>query len=265
MKNLIVKAGATLTGALSDSVLTVAGVYGGDVKFNWNAINKVNFTAYSAGTPQVSTATIASTLTAGNVISFQLVQDLKKKNNVLPDEYLALISHTISATDTVTTIAASIVAQVNALPFEIVATNSAGVVTLTATAPYNVFTYAEVKDDGANLTLATGTAGVAPLGVTGAELVAMEVEGAVAGSNYDVFEFFYAAPFIGDNIVADGNQKIVLYVESTVSTTDLENSLKALDIANVALSTSDTYTDAAVNTAINAALAQVREYLAKLS
>lgn len=259
MKNLIVKAGATLTGALSDGVLTVAGVYGGDVKFNWNAINKVNFTAYSAGTAQVSTATIASTLTAGNVISFQLVQDLKAKNNVLADEYSAVITHIVSATDTTSTIAASIAAQVNALPFEIVATVSSNVATLTATAPYTIFTYAEVKDDGGNLTLADTTSGVAPLGITGANLVAMEVEGAVAGSNYDVFEFFYAAPFIGDNIIADGNQKISLYVESTVSTTDLENSLKALDIPN--LSTSDTYTDAAVN----AVLAQVREYLAKLS
>jgi len=256
MKNFIVQSGATLTGALSDGVLTIAGVYGGPIELNYNGIKKASLVAYSAGTAQVSTSTISGTLTAGNVVSFQLVQDLGGKNDALTDVLSQVISHTITATDTVTTVAASLKNQVNALPFEIVATNSSGVLTLTATLPYAVFSIAEVKDDGGNQVIATGTAGVAPAGVTGADLVAYEITGAVAGSNYDILEMAYEDVRTADSIIYGGTDVIKMYIESTVSTTDLENSLKALDIANVSGATvSD----------INTALGQIREYLAKLS
>jgi len=256
MKNFIVQSGATLTGGLSDGVLTIAGVYGGDVKLNYNGIKKASLAAYSAGTAQVSTVTISGTLTAGNVVSFQLVQDLGGKNDALTDVLSQIVSHTITGADTVTTVAASLKNQVNALPFEIVATNSSGVLTLTATAPYTIFSIAEVKDDGGNQAIATGTAGVAPVGVTGADLVAFDITGAVAGSNYDILEMAYEDVRTADSIIYGGTDVIKFYIESTVSTTDLENSLKALDIADVSGATvSD----------INAALAQVREYLAKLS
>lgn len=256
MKNLIVKSGATLTGALTDGVIKIAGVFGGDVELDYNGIKKANLAAYSAGTAQVSTVTYASSLTAGDKVSFQLVQDLGDKNDALTDVYTQVIEHTITATDTVTTIATSIKDQVNDLPFEIVATSSAGVVTLTATAPYNIFNIAEVKDDGGNQAIATTTPGVAPAGITGTKLVAMAVEGAVAGSNYDILELIYEDPRPGDSIIANGTQVITLYIESTVSTVDLEASLKALDIADVS---ANTVSD------INGALAQIREYLAKLS
>lgn len=260
MKNFIVQSGATLTGALSDGVLTIAGVYGGDVKLNYNGIKKASLAAYSAGTAQVSLVTISGTLTAGNVVSFQLVQDLGGKNDALTDVLSQIVSHTITATDTVTTVAASLKNQVNALPFEIVATNSSGVLTLTATAPYTVFSIAEVKDDGGNQAIATTgagtTAGVAPTGVTGADLVAFEITGAVAGSNYDILEMAYEEVRTADSIIYGGTDVVKFYIESSVSTTDLENSLKALDIADVSGATvSD----------INAALGQIREYLAKLS
>lgn len=139
---------------------------------------------------------------------------------------------------------------------EVVATNSAGVVTLTATLPYAKFSLAEVKDDGSNSALATGTAGVMPTGFTGAELVAMEIAGASASANYSVFKFIYAFPKSDDKIVNETTEVLNLYVASTVSATDLLNSLKALDIEDVSANTT---------AAINAALAQVREYLAKLS
>ena len=259
MKNYIVKSGATLTGAMADGVLNIAGTFGSDVKLLWSNIKKAEYVAYGAGTAQVSTATVSGTLTAGNIISLQISQDMTKANTVGPREKVCIVTHVINATDTVTSIAESIVAQVNNHPIEVVATNSAGVVTLTATLPYAIFNVSEVKDQGANVALATSTAGVKPTGFTGAELVAMEIPGAAASSNYGIFKFIYATPKVDDKIVAEHSEVLNLYVESTVSVTDLSNTLKCLDIAN--LSTSDTYTDAA----LNAVLAQIREYLAKLS
>ncbi len=256
MKNYIVQTGATLTGALADGVLNIAGTYGSPVSLLWSNIKKAEYVAYGAGTAQVSTVTISGTLTPGNVVSLQISQDLSKANTVGPREKVAIITHVINAADTVTSIAESIVAQVNNQPLEVVATNSAGVVTLTATLPYAKFSLAEVKDDGANSALATGTAGVMPTGFTGAELVAMEIAGASASANYSVFKFIYAFPKSDDKIVNETTEVLNLYVASTVSATDLLNSLKALDIADV---TGNATAD------INAALAQVREYLAKLS
>jgi hypothetical protein len=256
MKNYIVQAGATLTGAVSDGVLNIAGTYGSPVSLLWSNIKKAEYVAYGAGTAQVSTATVSGTLTPGNIISLQISQDLTKANTVGPREKVAIITHVISATDTVTTIAESIVSQVNNQPLEIVATNSAGVVTLTATLPYAIFSVSEVKDQGANVALATGTPGVKPTGFTGAELVAMEIPGAAASSNYAIFKFVYATPKVDDKIVAEHTEVLNLYVASTVSVTDLSNALTAMDIADVSANTVG---------AINAALAQVREYLAKLS
>lgn len=256
MKNYIVQTGATLTGALADGVLNIAGTYGSPVSLLWSNIKKAEYVAYGAGTAQVSTVTISGTLTPGNVVSLQISQDLSKANTVGPREKVAIITHVINAADTVTSIAESIVAQVNNQPLEVVATNSAGVVTLTATLPYAKFSLAEVKDDGANSALATGTAGVMPTGFTGAELVAMEIAGASASANYSVFKFIYAFPKSDDKIVNETTEVLNLYVASTVSATDLLNSLKALDIEDVSANTT---------AAINAALAQVREYLAKLS
>jgi len=87
----------------------------------------------------------------------------------------------------------------------------------------------------------------------------LEIPGAAASSNYAIFKFIYATPKVDDKIVAEHTEVFNLYVESSVSVTDLSNTLKCLDIAD--LSTSNTYTDAA----LNAVLAQIREYLAKLS
>lgn len=243
MKNYIVQSGATLTGTLADGKLKVAGIYGGDVEFDYNGIKKASLTAYSAGTAQVSTVTISGTLTAGNVVSLQLVQDLGEKNDALTDVLSQVISHTISSTDTVTTIATSIKDAINQLPFEIVATSAAGVVTLTATSPYNVFSIAEIKDDGANQAIATGTPGVAPAGITGANLIGLGIQGAVTASNYDVLEFAYEDIRTGDSIIYAGTDLVKIYIESTVATTSIEAALKATAITDV----------------------NVREYLAKLS
>jgi len=260
MKNYIVQTGATLTGTLSDSVLTIGGTAGGDVKLLWNNIKKAEYVAYGAGTAQVSTVTVSSTLTAGNVISLQVSQDMSKGNMVGPREKVCIISHIISATDTVTSIAQSIVAQVNNHPIEVVATNASGVVTLTATLPYAIFSVNEVQDPGANvaitLTGGSNVTGVKPSGFTGAELVASEIVNASASANYSIFRFIYSFPKNDDKIVAETSEVVNLYVASTVSVTDLSNSLTALDIADVSANTT---------TAINAALAQIREYLAKLS
>jgi hypothetical protein len=256
MKNYIVQPGATLTGAVSDGVLSIAGTFGSPVSLLWSNIKKAEYVAYGAGTAQVSTVTIAGTLTPGNIVSLQISQDLTKANTVGPREKVAIITHVINAADTVTSIAASIVAQVNNQPLEIVATNASGVVTLTANLPYALFSVSEVKDDGSNVALATGTPGVKPTGFTGAELVSLEIPGAVASANYAIFKFIYATPKADDKIVAEHTEVLNLYVPSTVSVTDLSNALTAMDIADVSANTVG---------AINAALAQVREYLAKLS
>jgi len=183
---------------VANGKLSIDKVYGGDVvSLDYKFISAGSTSAYSAGTAQISTATISGTITAGNVISFQLVQDMSAKNNNLADEYSALITHVCAAGDTVTTIAASIAAQVNALPFEITATSALGVATLTAVQPFNIFALAEVKDDGANLALATGTPGVAATGVKGTELVEREIPGAVSGTNYGVASVTYK----GDDFV----------------------------------------------------------------
>jgi len=243
MKNYIVQSGATLTGTLADGVLQVGGVYGGDIELNYNGIKKAYLAAYSAGTAQVSTVTISGSLTAGDVISFQLVQDLGEKNDALTDVISQVVAHTVSSVDTVTTIATSLKDAVNNLPFEIVATSAAGVVTLTATSPYNVFSIAEVKDDGANQAIATGTPGVAGAGIKGADLVALGIEGAVSGSNYDILEMAYEDIRTGDSIVYAGTDLVKIYIESTVATTSIEAALKATSITDT----------------------NVREYLAKLS
>jgi hypothetical protein len=261
MKNYIVQAGATLTGAMADGVLNIAGTFGSPVSLLWSNIKKAEYVAYGAGTAQVSKVTIASTLTPGNIVSLQISQDLTKANTVGPREKVAVITHVINAADTVTSIAASLVAQVNNQPLEVVASNASGVITLTATLPYALFSVVKVKDEGSNATIAfTGggtAAGVKPTGFTGAELVALEIPGAVASSNYAIFKFIYATPKVDDKIVAEHSEVLNLYVSSSVDVTDLSNTLKCLDIADLG-STYD-------QTAVNAALAAIREYLAKLS
>lgn len=234
MKTFIVQSGATLTGTMSNGVLTIAGVYGGPIDLNYNGIKKAAFAAYSAGTPQVSTVTISGSLTAGDVVSFQLVQDLGAKNDALTDVLTQVIAHTITGSDTVTTVAASLKDQVNALPFEIVATSALGVLTLTATAPYNVFSIAEIKDDGANQAIAPTTPGVAGTGATGADLVAYGIEGAVSGSNYDILDLAYEDIRLGDSIIYGGSDALKVYIESTVSTTSLTNALSASAVADAA-------------------------------
>jgi hypothetical protein len=261
MKNYIVQTGATLTGALNDGVLTIGGTAGGDVKLLWTNIKKAEYVAYGAGTAQVSTVTVSGTLTAGNVISLQLSQDMSKGNLVGPREKVCIITHVINATDTVTSVAQSIVAQVNNHVLEVVASNASGVVTLTATLPYAIFSVNEVQDPGANvaitLTGGSNVTGVKPSGFTGAELVASEIVNASASANYGIFRFIYSFPKNDDKIVAETSEVVNLYVASTVSATDLLNSLKALDIEDIG---------ATVNqAAVNAILAQIREYLAKLS
>ena len=184
MNSFVVNASSTPT--IANGNLSVIGLYnGGKVTFDYKFIEKGSTAvAYSAGTAQVSTVTVSGTLTAGNTFSFSLAQDLSKLNNNLPDEYSQIISYGIKSGDTVTSIAATLATMVNNLPFEIVATSAAGVLTLTATLPYATFAISEVLDQGANIVVATGTAGVAPTGKKGDELIAMEVSGAVSGTNY---------------------------------------------------------------------------------
>jgi len=184
MNSFIVIASQTPTIAKGD--LSIVGLYGGGKStFDYKSIEKGSYAlAYAAGTAQVSTATISGTLTVDNTISFALAQDISGLNNNLPDEYSQIISYTFKAGDTATSVAAAIAVMVNQLPFEIVATSAAGVVTLTATLPYSTFAIAEVLDQGANLAVATTTTGVTKTGKTGDELIAQEVTGAVSGVNY---------------------------------------------------------------------------------
>ena len=184
MNSFVVNASSVPTIAIGN--LNIVGLFGGGKSaFDYKFIEKGSFAVvYAAGTAQVSTVTVSGTLTAGNTFSFSLAQDLSNLNNNLPDEYSQIISYTFKAGDTVTTVAAALAVMVNTLPFEIVATSLAGVLTLTATLPYSVFAIAEVLDQGANIVIATGTAGVAKTGKTGNELIAQEITGAVSGTNY---------------------------------------------------------------------------------
>lgn len=184
MNSFVVTASSVPT--IANGNLNIVGLFGGGKSaFDYKFIEKGSFAvAYAAGTAQVSTVTVSGTLTAGNTFSFSLAQDLSNLNNNLPDEYSQIISYTFKAGDTVTTVAAALAVMVNTLPFEIVATSLAGVLTLTATLPYSVFAIAEVLDQGANIVVATGTPGAAKTGKTGVELIAQEITGAVSGTNY---------------------------------------------------------------------------------
>lgn len=215
MNSFVVTASSVPT--IANGNLSIVGLFGGGKSnFDYKFIEKGSYAqAYAAGTAQVSTATISGTLTAGNTVSFSLAQDLSNLNNNLPDEYSQIISYTFKAGDTATSVAAAIAVMVNTLPFEIVATSAAGVVTLTATLPYAVFAIAEVLDQGGNLAIATTTAGVAKVGKTGAELIAQEVTGAVDGTNY------------GEALIKYKGQDYVFYFTTAANVATLVDILQA--------------------------------------
>lgn len=215
MNSFVVIANSVPTIANGD--LNIVGLYGGGKSsFDYKFIEKGSYAqVYSAGTAQVSTVTVSGTLTAGNTISFSLAQDLSDLNNNLPDEYSQIISYTFKAGDTVTSVAAAIAVMVNTLPFEIVATSAAGVVTLTATLPYAVFAIAEVLDQGANMAVATTTPGVAKTGATGDELIAQQITGAVSGTNY------------GESLIKYKGQDYVFYFTTAGNVSTLITILQA--------------------------------------
>jgi len=109
---------------------------------------------------------------------------------------------TANATTTPGEIADAFVAQVNASGFKVTASGSGSPITLDAQAGYPIFKVTLV----ANFTSqATGTAGIAAA-YTGAQLLALGVEDAQAGTNYHYWKFTFANPLPSNNTMAKAEE-----------------------------------------------------------
>lgn len=135
---------------------------------------------------QVQVLTVA-TATAGALYSLNITQyNRATKQNIFRTYYW-----TATATDTTTTIAQALRAQVNAdAGIFIAATGGAAAITLTAETPYAIF-FAFVKDGASLMSLAApSTAGVYSVG-TAADLNRMGYTGLFTGTVYTWWEFEY--------------------------------------------------------------------------
>jgi hypothetical protein len=211
--------------SLANGVISLPGVYDANsgttktVTLDYNGVKKVKFGEGAAATQGVVTAVVSGTLTAGNIFSFQLVQDISSLNNNLPDTYSSLISYTIKSGDTATTVGDAIALMINNLPFEATAANSSGTVTITATAANPSIIGAEVSDQGANLAITNTTAGVKGIGV-GADLIALGIAEAVSGQSYDVYNVtFKTFKYTSADDVSERSDLITLFIDETAGTT----------------------------------------------
>lgn len=220
--NYLVRSTAATDPTISGGLITLPGVYDANlattktVTLEYNAIKKVKFAEGAAATQGVVTAVVSSTLTAGNIMSFQLSQDLSALNGNLPDEYSQVISYTIKSGDTATSIGDAIAAAINKLPFEATAVNVTGTVTITATTQCPVILGAEILDQGGNLAITNSTGGVKAIG-QGADLLAAGIAEAESGQSYDIYTVTYKT-FKADGDVDNVSERldtIYLYVNET--------------------------------------------------
>jgi len=225
-KNLLVRSTAATDPTISGGKITLPLIFDPNTGttrtevLEYDAIKSVRFGEGAAATQGVVTVTVSGTITAGNQFSFTLSQDISALNNNLPDEYAQTFVYTCRAGDTATSIAQAIVAWVNNLPFEATASNSGGVVTITATAANPVIVAAELFDQGANLAVANTTAGVKAVG-QGTDLLAAGLTEAVAGQSYDVYTIVYKVfkPHGSVDNVSERLDTITLYVDETAGST----------------------------------------------
>lgn len=234
--------------SLANGVISLPGVFDANsgttktVTLDYNGVKKVKFGEGAAATLGVVTAVVSGTLTAGNIFSFQLVQDISALSNNLPDTYSSLISYTIKSGDTATTVGDVIASMINTLPFEATAANSSGTVTITATAANPSIIGAEISDQGANLAITNTTPGVDGIGV-GADLVALGVAEAVSGQSYDVYNVtFKTFKQTSADDVSERLDLITLYIDETSGTTSGAYGT-ALDVIFNGTSTAANYFD----------------------
>ena len=132
--------------------------------------------------------------------------------------------YTSDANATVGEICAAFVAQVNASSFKVTASGSGSPITLDAQAGYPIFKVTLV----ANFTSqATGTAGIAAA-YTGAQLLALGVEDAQAGTNYHYWKFTFANPLPSNNTMAKAEEVgHSLYIANSANGDTLRDTLNA--------------------------------------
>lgn len=132
--------------------------------------------------------------------------------------------YTSDANATASEICAAFVAQVNASSFKVTASGSGSPITLTAQAGYPIFKVTLV----ANFTSqATGAAGIAAA-YTGAQLLALGVEDAQAGTNYHYWKFTFANPLPSNNTMAKAEEiGHSLYIADSANGDTLRDTLNA--------------------------------------
>jgi len=132
--------------------------------------------------------------------------------------------YTSDANASTAEICAAFVAQVNASSFKVTASGSGSPITLTAQAGYPIFKVTLV----ANFTSqATGTAGIAAA-YTGAQLLALGVEDAQAGTNYHYWKFTFANPLPSNNTMAKAEEiGHSLYIADSANGDTLRDTLNA--------------------------------------
>jgi len=132
--------------------------------------------------------------------------------------------YTSDANASTAEICAAFVAQVNASSFKVTASGSGSPITLTAQAGYPIFKVTLV----ANFTSqATGTAGIAAA-YTGAQLLALGVEDAQAGTNYHYWKFTFANPLPSNNTLAKAEEiGHSLYIADSANGDTLRDTLNA--------------------------------------
>jgi hypothetical protein len=225
-QNLVVRSTATTDPTISGGRITLPGVFDANlnatktVTLEYNAIKSVRFAEGAAATQGVVTPVVSGSITAGNIFSFQLVQDISALTGSLGDEYSQVFTYTLRTGDTATSVAQAIVAWVNSLPFEATATNSGGTVTITATAQCPVIIGAELVDQGGNLAVTNTTGGVRAIG-QGADMLAAGIAEAVTGQSYDVYTITYKTFKQHGSVdnVSERLDTIVLYVDETAGST----------------------------------------------
>ena len=132
--------------------------------------------------------------------------------------------YTSDANASTAEICAAFVAQVNASSFKVTASGSGSPITLDAQAGYPIFKVTLV----ANFTSqATGTAGIAAA-YTGAQLLALGVEDAQAGTNYHYWKFTFANPLPSNNTMAKAEEiGHSLYIADSANGDTLRDTLNA--------------------------------------
>lgn len=171
----------TLAGSLLSMTLNDAGL---KRVFDYGLIKRGSFTKTVAVAEVLQVSTVTYTYAANTVFSFQVSQLI----NGSTKSAVISVDTTSPGIRTDALVATYIKSQVTALGFKITPSGSASPVTLTAQAGFAKF---EIKAIS-NVTIATTTAGVNPVG-TYAALLLEGVPGITVGASYTCYEFIVAS------------------------------------------------------------------------